>query len=451
LKNNIFVIIGVFILLNGFAFGADAPMDETCVSCHNKETARVVKVWSGSAHSSADIGCEECHGTDNGPKHYEDGARKTVEAFICARCHEDQAKAHFAGKHGISFRAGRACTRNMEKTRKVLEGCNDCHEKGSTLLRQEAECARFLAQSPSMQRQGCLSCHKIENRCDACHTPHDTDLEIVNDPAVCGTCHMGPDHPQYEMWKSSRHGVMYSQKGREYAPGCTACHMPSGSHDVSAGISMGLFGQKYPDEIRAVQRQRMLDICTQCHSRSLAEQNLSDGDAIQKEAKALIDEAASIIKGLDAEGLLKPGPAERPAHPLSGRQLDIGPQMLYEDLSAVEALFFRMKKFYYIITYKGVFHQNPDYAHWYGNAPMKLALAEIKSNAILLREIYRIKKQVNNLSAMEHDRHGDGTPIGLEEELKLKLRKLKDRFLREEISKDEYEEMRIKLLDEHGL
>jgi hypothetical protein len=226
--------------------------------------------------------------------------------------------------------------------------------------------------------------------------------------------------------------------------------MSGDSHDVSAGISMGLFGQKYPDEIRAAQRQKMIGICTQCHSRSLAEQNLNDGDEIQKEAKALIDEAAAIIKELDAEGLLKPGPAERTAHPLSGKKLDIGPQMLYENLSAIEAIYFRMKKFYYITTYKGVFHQNPDYAHWYGNAPLKMALSEIKSKAILLRELKRLEQQIDNLSAMVRGRK-DGAPAGLAEELKLKLRELSDRFIRKEISKDEYEEMKIKLLDGYGL
>ena len=60
-----------------------------------------------------------------------------------------------------------------------------------------------------------------------------------------------------------------------------------------------------------------------------------------------------------------------------------------------------MKKFYYVITYKGVFHQNPDYAHWYGNAPLKLALSEIRSEAALLKELKLLRDRINNLSHMD--------------------------------------------------
>ena len=74
--------------------------------------------------------------------------------------------------------------------------------------------------------------------------------------------------------------------------------------------------------------------------------------------------------------------------------------MLYENLSSVESTLFKMKAFYAISAYKGVFHQNPDYAHWYGNAPMKLALSEIRSQAALLRKVEAIKKRVDNLNRM---------------------------------------------------
>ncbi len=430
-------------------FADEKAAVEDCISCHNRENPNLVRTWKGSAHAGQDISCITCHGKDYDENHLTGGKRQSVEAHVCAGCHDGPAREHFTGKHGVSFRSGRACTRNMRKTIEITEGCNDCHEKGSALPRHDIECARFLAQSPAMQRQGCLSCHKIENRCDACHTPHDTDLKIVRDPAVCGTCHMGPDHPQYEMWKTSRHGVMFEQKGRDYAPDCTVCHMPEGTHNVSGGVTMGIIGQKYPENVRTSEREKMLKVCSKCHARSFAEVNLQDGDTIQRESKALIDEAASIIRELDKEGLLVPAPSERPPHPLAGRNLEIGPQMIYEDLSRIEAVFFRMKKYYYIITYKGVFHQNPDYAHWYGNAPLKLALSEIKSEAGMLRDLKRLEQRIDNLSAMGAEGSSKTETEG--ESLKAELRQLRELYLRKDLSGDEYEKRRKEIMKRHGL
>ncbi len=429
---------------------AHAVEKESCYSCHNRETPVIVGLWTSSAHAIAQVDCVACHGEEYNTDHTSDHERIVVEAHVCARCHDKAAKGHFAGKHGIGFRAGQACTRNEKKTDEIAGGCKDCHEKGSLVPRQEAECSRFLAQSPEMQRQGCLMCHRIENRCDACHSSHSTDLKIVRNPEICRTCHMGPDHPQYEMWESSKHGIFYRQQGRKYSPDCTTCHMPKGTHNVSEGITMGLAGQEYPEDIRNKERDRMLTICYRCHSKSFAAQNLSDGDAIQRQSRALVDEADKIIHELDKQGLLLPSPSDRPAHPLSGNRIELGSQMLYEDLSRVEALFFRMKKFYYVISYKGVFHQNPDYAHWYGNVPLKLTLSEIRSEAELLKELKIMRDRINNLSEMglSDNRTKSGTT---REALKSGLRKIKELHLKGDLTQTEYEKQRKALLERHGL
>jgi hypothetical protein len=213
---------------------------------------------------------------------------------------------------------------------------------------------------------------------------------------------------------------------------------------------MGLAGQEYPENIRKKEREKMLKICSRCHAKSFAAQNLSDGDTIQRQSKALIEEADKIIRGLEKDGLLLPSPADRPAHPLSGNKLELGPQMLYEDLSRVEALFFRMKKFYYVITYKGVFHQNPDYAHWYGNAPLKLTLSEIRSEAALLKEFKLLRDRIDNLSQIGLSGANVG-PVSEKESLKTDLRKLKELLLKGNLSQDEHDSRREELFKKHGL
>ena len=43
--------------------------------------------------------------------------------------------------------------------------------------------------------------------CDACHTRHTFSKKEAQQPQACQTCHMGFDHPQWEMYSASKHGV----------------------------------------------------------------------------------------------------------------------------------------------------------------------------------------------------------------------------------------------------
>ncbi len=424
---------------------ADYSGRQRCLPCHQRETPGLVKPWASSAHARAKVSCADCHGEDGASNHPGDGSRSVVDAEICGRCHKKALQQHRASKHGIGFRAGRACTRNRPASPGRNAGCRSCHEKGSELPIEQVECARFLAQTPEMQRQGCMACHQVETRCDSCHSAHGTDLALVRDPGSCATCHMGPDHAQYEMWKTSRHGVAWALQGEASSPSCVGCHMPGGSHDVSQGISMGLGGQPYPPEKRRRERTRMVAICARCHTPAFATRQLDDGDAIQRQSKALLNQAAALVKALDAEGLLEPAPEQRPRHPLAGARLEIGAQMLYQDLSRAEAIFFRMQKFHYVTAYKGVFHQNPDYAHWYGHAPLQLALSALQSEAALLRRLHRLEQRLDLAN-------GPGAAPATEAAgVKVELRALRERLLRGELDDQDFERQQRELLDRHGL
>ena len=43
--------------------------------------------------------------------------------------------------------------------------------------------------------------------CDSCHTRHTFSVKEAREPEACATCHMGFDHPQWEMYSTSKHGV----------------------------------------------------------------------------------------------------------------------------------------------------------------------------------------------------------------------------------------------------
>ena len=140
-----------------------------------------------------------------------------------------------------------------------------------------------------------------------------------------------------------------------------------------------------------------------------------------------------------------PAPDARPPHPLSGPNLELGLQMTYDDLSRPEVLYFRLRTFSYLTAWKGAYHQSPDYAHWYGNAPLKMQLGELRSEAELLRRLARLEERVDLLG--EHGAIPAAEATGLEAE----LRELKERFLRGELDEDAYDAERKRLLDAAGL
>ena len=96
--------------------------------------------------------------------------------------------------------------------------------------------------------------------CTACHTRHRFSLEQARRPDACGKCHLGPDHPQMEVYKESKHGILYEAfrdklnmdrtswiVGKDYttAPTCSTCHMSAtptqgATHDVGERISWTL-------------------------------------------------------------------------------------------------------------------------------------------------------------------------------------------------------------------
>lgn len=95
--------------------------------------------------------------------------------------------------------------------------------------------------------------------CSACHSRHDFSPRRARQPENCGKCHLGPDHPQKEIYEESKHGVAFRDLkdrmnldathwvlGEDYtaAPTCATCHMSGHSknggritHDVGERIS----------------------------------------------------------------------------------------------------------------------------------------------------------------------------------------------------------------------
>ncbi len=400
-----------------------APIGD-CIPCHREKTPAAVRQWEASAHARAKIGCEKCHGTDH-DKMLKGEAKVTMTA--CSPCHQKAYDTHRNSRHGMGLHSGWGCTRNLPN-RNPSE-CAFCHEAGSTIPKSEVQCARFLKQSNEMAEIGCNYCHSVENSCASCHTNHLTDLKIVRDPASCAKCHMGPDHPQWEMWQTSLHGTLYANQGEKIGPNCQTCHMVGGTHDVSVGITASSGGIPYAADKAKPNRSAMIIICSQCHAPAFAQRELDRNDAVLQQSLKIIKEAEAIVWDLHDNSLLDPMPEQRPPHPLKGNKLVTDSQLLYEDTSHIERLLFKMKKYDYARTIKGAYHQNPAYTHWYGNAELKMDLIDIKAEASRLRSRGKLTTETALPAAAEQQ-----------------LRALKNKVDRGALTPEQYTEEKTKIL-----
>ena len=300
--------------------------------------------------------------------------------------------------------------------------CGSCHAKEVKQFDRSLHAAavdlmksdpKFARLSPAMADAGCNGCHQIgakfadnsRGKCNSCHSGHSFSIAEAKRPESCAPCHSGSDHPQMEMWQSSKHGQLFAAgQTREQAPTCVTCHMPAGSHDTGIGLTLGnvangaiLEPAKPVVKMRTItaneaerQRRLMVQTCLPCHSSRFASESLAKADTIKMEADAVLGEAVAIITQLEKEGILQRKPLPAAAHgnqaePAAKTGLVLGTDQVYDGLSAIEQRFFDMFKFHHAATFKGAYHHNPMYTHNEGFLRMKQDLTFIQDEAAQMR------------------------------------------------------------------
>ncbi len=315
-----------------FSPKALSPESKVCIDCHKVETPSVYEQWGASKHFRANIGCYECHMAEEGDpdalQHdvvLKDGTTQTgklisiiVSPRDCARCHEREVdeftNSHHAKAGRIMGSLDNVLAEVVEGNRGLktvgfpkgvsaaaVNGCWQCHgSEVKVLLGGKLDPATW----PNTGI-GRINPDGSEGSCTACHSRHEFSVEQVRNPENCGKCHMGPDHPQIEIYNESKHGVAFRAHhskmnmgnakwvvGEDYsaAPTCSTCHMSATknqpvSHDVGMRISwnnrpiisirpevsdlkMGLKGASTGWETR---RNNMIDVCLNCHNRNFVD------------------------------------------------------------------------------------------------------------------------------------------------------------------------------------
>ena len=409
------ILSALFSLFLISSLSAHAAAGDTCVGCHSKQTPNIVADWKASHHSEAGVSCDTCHGNAHTTAADADKA-KIPTPETCAQCHAEQVAQFKKGKHSMAWAAMEAMPtihyQPMAQT-EGMKGCGSCHKLGLKSPEQISELAK------QGNRYGIASC-------DACHTRHTFSAEEARQPQACETCHMGFDHPQWEMYSSSKHGVRYSLKQLKIqgestaAPTCQTCHMQNGNHEVRT--AWGFLGVKLPlpadkrwaadqttilqalgvldpdgkptklvDVIQAAdvarldqaswqtERDKALNTCKQCHAAEFAKLQLQYGDDMIRNADHLMAEAIRTVAGLYKDGLL-PKPASYPY---------AFPNLLafHDAPTSTEQKLFVMFLEHRMRTFQGTFHASPDYAMWYGWSEMQRDLTEINEMAAEIRRV----------------------------------------------------------------
>ncbi len=352
------VVIGLAVLggLPAMAAGYMLPElsveSKECIECHKMQSKVIYEQWGDSKHFRGNIGCFECHKAEREDKDAYDHYGKVISTIVspkdCARCHEKEVEQFVSSHHA---KAARILGSLDNVLAEVVEGNNDFITP------------MFPMGISAAAVNGCWQCHgsevKVmpdgkldpatwpnsgigrinpdgsEGSCSACHSRHAFSVEQVRNPENCGKCHMGPDHPQIEIYNESKHGVAFRANiekmnmdspkwivGEDYsaAPTCATCHMSATkdqpvTHDVGMRISwnnrpavsvrpevadakMGLPGKDVPWEQR---RKNMENVCLNCHNQNYV-------DAFYKQYDGLLDlyHEKFANPGLELMALAKP-------------------------------------------------------------------------------------------------------------------------------------------------
>ena len=290
----------------------------------------------------------------------------------CSKCHTDEYE-QMAGSHHSKAGDILASLDNLMGEvvggpAAVNAGCRQCH---GGLLEFETEGknkGRPLPGSWPNTGIGRLNPDGSKGSCTACHGRHRFSREQARTPDTCGKCHVGPDHPQIEVYNESKHGIIYRAQieemnlksdkwiaGVDYsaAPTCATCHMSAGlnqpkTHNVGERISWTLRppistkmnlvkledgnefdipeGKELPKvgdaakDSKVVEvitwkdrRAKMESVCFGCHSTSVVEGHYKQFDDVvelynEKFAKPI----AAVMAALKEKGYITPAPFDEP-------------------------------------------------------------------------------------------------------------------------------------------
>jgi hypothetical protein len=443
--------------------------NETCLMCHKATDAGIVSDWQHSKHAQVGVGCVQCHVV---PKDYPTAYKKhpfqgsnwtvqiAVSSITCAKCHQKEVKEFLNSGHARAGSQWLATTKNhhgylMSKLAyhfESLKGANGNQlgasktilDSGKAMdkgVRNDGSAFKANAKTPRTSdlevANICIQCHgtviKLDKNgvpdattwpndgmaslypdggvgsCTACHSRHKFSAEEARQPGACTNCHLGPDHPDKEVFESSVHGHIFDTNEKDYdfstgdqIPGktvraatCFTCHMSGinglkATHNVSERLKWNLWAPKSFERTKGAEtagwawwkgagkvslqtvtrgnakagnlqgpeaaRAEMKQVCATCHQATFTNNYFQRVDAAVTVYNQYRTMAQSMMATLKSKGLIKADVWSDP--------------------------FFKL--YYYLWHHEGrrmrqgAAMGSPDYAHWHGVFQVMQDIREMK-------------------------------------------------------------------------
>ena len=325
--------------------GESAPVildrGNRCVACHQNATPGIVEQYSRSSMAAANVTCQDCHQVEAGYpgsiEHHGAAILSLPTTAKCATCHEREAAQFNQSRHGLPayvamWGAEYLSEAHLQVYESIPEGSFNPDRMRNAL---------FEIEGPAITKFACEGCHNIGapaadgsiGQCQDCHLRHEFSLAQARKPETCNHCHIGPDHPQYEIYIESFHGIAYQTGGDDWnwdaepgtltvsdfpAPTCATCHISgfggaSTTHDVGERLTWYLFAPQ--SERRPAwqdNKVRMQTVCTECHSSSFIDDFYRDADALVEEINRRVQLSNDTIAPAREAGLLTDAPFDQP-------------------------------------------------------------------------------------------------------------------------------------------
>ena len=361
-----------------------AGSDDECVVCHRRTSPGIVQQYGRSTMAAAEVGCRDCHEVEAGypgsSEHEGATILATPTTAKCATCHASEVAQYYQSRHSLPAHVAFAGTADL--TPEQLALFEAVPEGG--FAPDKMRNALFALEGPAVTRFACEMCHNVGRpqadgsvgECEKCHLRHEFSLEQARKPETCNACHIGPDHPQWEIYQESPHGIAYATGGEAWnweaepgtltvsdfpAPTCAICHMSgfgtsATTHDVGDRLTWLLFApisQRRP--AWQDNQVRMQSVCRSCHNESFIEDFYAAADLATEAVNAWVRQSDEMVAPLQARGLLTSEPFDEP----------------------FDFVYFELWHHWGRTAKFGTWMQGPDYVQWHGAYEVLSDLAEL--------------------------------------------------------------------------
>ncbi|MDO9565735.1 MAG: multiheme c-type cytochrome [Candidatus Desulfaltia sp.] len=342
----------------------------SCIECHAKKIPGKVEAWKTSKMSHAGVSCYDCHVVEkSSPMAAQCEGLKGTSTYIspmvssktCSRCHPQEVEQFLKSGHA-ALSSSAVCDPKREGLLKLVylhEGCgfmDNAKLDLSTGLTPKGQPPYNRAARAS----GCQMCHGTQvelgpdnkpinetwpggvgtrypdgsiGTCTVCHTRHTFSIAEARKPEACASCHLGPDHPNIEIYLESKHGQQFQAHGDKWkfdsapdtwepgdytAPTCATCHMSgigelATTHNVQERLKWDLMHEK--SVIRSGDRgdgekgdKEMRKVCANCHGKTHTGVQRITLDNVNELYNKQWAGAIKMKKELADKGLLKKDP-----------------------------------------------------------------------------------------------------------------------------------------------